>query len=256
MPEPSPPLENTVSATQYWLENHYAQHCWSAERRHWQQALKQIAGPKVLQIGRILEQQVIAGLDLPQLILSVANAKRPSTNDVESDLLAADPAFLPFQPESISSVILPHVLEGHELPHQVLREVHRVLVPDGCLILTGFNPYSIMGVQRRLGLRSVLPGQYYSLKRVIDWLQLLGLEVVGSAMYQYAPLSKSPRLNSSFNFINAIGDRWLPMFGGGYMITAKKREASITLVGKVKFSRSKSRISAPSPAKISLKPKL
>ena len=72
-------------------------------------------------------------------------------------------------------------------------------------------------------------------------------------MYQYAPISKSSRLNRSLNFINTIGERWLPMLGGGYMITAKKREAGITLVGKVKFSRKKRSIATASPAKISLK---
>lgn len=255
MSDPLFSQKNAFPEVPSWIESPYAEQYMSAERPHWQQALKQLTGPKVLQVGNLLEQKVIEDIDLPQLILSDTEVSCQASRDIECDLLAADPAFLPFQAESISSVILPHILEMHALPHQVLREVHRVLIPDGCLILTGFNPHSLLGAQRRLRLKNVLEGQYYGSKRVIDWLQLLGLEVVCNAKYQYAPLTKSPRLNTGLNFINAMGSRWLPMFGGGYMITAKKREVGITLVGKVKFSPRKRRARVASPVKISLKPK-
>jgi SAM-dependent methyltransferase len=43
-----------------------------------------------------------------------------------------------------------HALEFHDDPHQILREVERVLIPEGELIITGFNPISIWGLRQRL----------------------------------------------------------------------------------------------------------
>ena len=67
---------------------------------------------------------------------------------------------LPFASQSIDLVALPHVLEFTDDPHEVLREVARVLMPEGRLIITGFNPLSLWGMRqgmRRLGTESFLP---------------------------------------------------------------------------------------------------
>lgn len=47
---------------------------------------------------------------------------------------------LPFECASLDLVVMPHVLEFNEHPHQILREVERVLRPEGTIIISGFNP--------------------------------------------------------------------------------------------------------------------
>ena len=55
------------------------------------------------------------------------------------DVLSADASVsicsdmhqLPFGSATIDLVVLPHVLEFAHSPHQILREVERILVPDG-----------------------------------------------------------------------------------------------------------------------------
>ncbi len=220
-----------------WRHSEYAAHFFAAERPYLQSGLRQAIGPIALQIGNQIEQLVVDELDLPYLL-------RTSERDDTAAGVRSDPAFLPFNPDSFSTVILPHVLEWHRLPHQVLREAHRVLMSEGHIVLTGFNPMSFLGMQRVLRPRAVEHGRYYTPKRVIDWLQLLGFEVVASSMFQYAPLSSSPRVQRSFAFLESIGDRWLPMFGGGYMIAAKKRDAGTTPVGRVRFKQSKPKLAA------------
>jgi hypothetical protein len=76
-------------------------------------------------------------------------------------------------------------------------------------------------------------GVFYSVARVKDWLHLLGFEVVGSAMYHYAPLTQSAFLTRHLAFLNALGDRWLPMLGGSFLISARKREVGMRLVGRL-----------------------
>ncbi len=70
-----------------------------------------------------------------------------------------------------------------------LREVERVLRPEGSLIISGFNPFSLWGMHRALGRKQGYPwsGRFIALPRLKDWLALLGFEVVGGRFAAYAP---------------------------------------------------------------------
>jgi len=229
-----------------WKNSDYAEQFFQREQPLLSAGLRQAVGPKTLQIDDLIDSRVVLELDLPFCV--TAYTTMPEKNDTDNRDIDAvvDPAFLPFSPDSLSTVILPHVLEWHDLPHQVLREVHRVLMSEGHVVLTGFNPASLLGLQRFLCPRAVFKGHYYTCKRVMDWLQLLGFDVVASSMFQYAPLSKSPRIRKTFGFLESVGDRWLPMTGGGYMIVAKKREIGINLIGRAKFSTPKVKLATAS----------
>ena len=234
-------LKRKKLSTLDWSESPYGRKFLSVEATHTEDALKRIVGPCVLQVGDLLDTQQLQALDLPQWLI-VNNYCPNSTSartqfNTEGSSIIADAAFLPFDADCMSSVILPHVLEGHKLPHQVLREAYRVLRPEGHLLLTGFNPFSLLGLQRYISNQAAYKGSYYTVKRVRDWLQLLGFEVRASAMYQYSPLLKGERSSAALNFLNSIGNRWLPMLGGGYMISARKREIGMNLVGRVRFSK-------------------
>jgi len=231
-----------------WRVSDYAERFFDIERPFLDAALRSSVGPTVLQLGEYLSSSVVEDFDLPLLIKALSSEQEFQTSDSFSSV-AADPAFLPFGPEAFSTVVLPHVLERHKLPHQVLREAHRVLMPEGHIVLTGFSPNSFIGMQRWLRPRAVCPGRYYSIGRVFDWLQLLGFEVVSHSMFHYAPVSKSKRLRKTFSFFESAGDRWLPMTGGGYMISAKKRDPGSTLVGQVKLKKSKRKLVAATAAK-------
>src|SRR5690606_22111710 len=104
---------------------------------------------------------------------------------LETDTLRAGPGVyaqaeaLPSASPSLDLVVLPHVLEFSRHPHQILREIERVLVPDGSLVITAFNPYSLFGLRRAFARRSgswPWRGHYFSAPRLRDWLKLLGFE--------------------------------------------------------------------------------
>lgn len=240
----------TLPSEQYgtpqdWFSSAYAKQYFDSERSHVEAAIRQAIGPKVLQVGSLVEQRLVDDFELPYLVRSTGVER-------EGADIIADPAFLPLAPDSFSTVLLPHVLEGSKYPHQVLREAHRVLMHEGYIVITGFNPFSLLGLQNMVYRKAVFNGRYYTPRRVIDWLQLLGFEVVASAMYQYSPLSSKPGVNRVFNFLEAVGDRWLPMTGGGYMITAKKRDVKPTMVGRVKRRRKRALIANGASAKLSV----
>lgn len=153
---------------------------------------------------------------------------------------------LPFAAASIDLLVLPHVLEFAQEPHRVLREVDRVLVPEGHLVLTGFNPASLWGAHhwmRRIGVRPFLPrsSQLIALPRLKDWLKLLSFEVNRGRFGCYVPWVRTESWISRLSFLEKAGDRWWPVLGGIYVITAVKRVHGMRLVGLVKKWRDERR---------------
>lgn len=143
---------------------------------------------------------------------------------------------LPFASQSIDLVILPHVLEFAESPHQILREVERVLIPEGKLIISGFNPASLWGIRQALGRITgahFLPeyAEFISLPRLKDWLKLLDLETSRGHFGCYKPPCKTAKWLSRFSFMEKTGERWWPYCGAVYMVEAVKRVRGIRIIG-------------------------
>ena len=170
--------------------------------------------------------------------------------------LACEFDALPFPSDSIDLVVLPHVLEFARDPHQVLREVERVLRPEGRIVITGLNPASLWGLRQRLsrarlaiGLdrgHSDLPreGEFIGYWRLRDWLRLLGLEVEVGRFGCWRPPVNSPRWLERFAWIESIGERWWPVLGAVYFVVAVKRVRGMRLVGLLRKERRKP-IAAP-----------
>ena len=149
-----------------------------------------------------------------------------------------DYAELPFASQSLDLVVLPHVLEFAAEPHQVLREVERVLIPEGQLIVCGFNPASLWGARQlagRLTGAHFLPrdGEFISPRRMKDWLKLLNMEVNRGHFGCYAPPCATEKWLQRYAFMEEGGKRWWPYLGAVYMMHAIKRVKGMRLVGPV-----------------------
>jgi len=141
------------------------------------------------------------------------------------------PAVLPVATDSIDVVVLPHVLEFEDHPHQALREAERVLVPEGHLVVTGFNPWSLMGLRRLLdSRRRVVPwsGDFISTSRLKDWLALLDFDVIVTDSCFYRPPLHHPGLMERLRFLDGMGRRLWGMGGGIYVMVARKRVVALT----------------------------
>lgn len=149
--------------------------------------------------------------------------------------LYADPENLPFESQSIDLLILPHVLECSNSPHQVLREAERVLVPEGKVVISGFNPWSLWGLHERIpGLDPIMPVPAHmqvSLARLKDWFKLLSFELDRGHFGCYAPPCETESWLRRWSFMEAAGDRWWPICGSMYVVSAVKRVACMRLVG-------------------------
>ncbi|MDR3299184.1 MAG: class I SAM-dependent methyltransferase [Candidatus Accumulibacter sp.] len=174
-------------------------------------------------------------LGLPQLRLLAHNriplrqiAGESGAADVLCDLRE-----LPFATNSIDLLVMPHVLEFHDDPHQILREAERTLIPDGQLIVTGFNPISLWGLRRNLpNCPRDFPfsGSYLSVLRLKDWLQLLNFEVDRGNFGCYAPPCVQARWLRRWRFLETAGERWWSFAGGVYLLRAIKRVRGMRLI--------------------------
>jgi SAM-dependent methyltransferase len=161
---------------------------------------------------------------------------------------------LPFPDCSLDLVLLPHALELARNPHQLLREVERVLRPEGRIIIIGFNPASLWGLRQRLGRaqRAVgwarrrplfLPraGEFLNYWRLRDWLRLLSFELEAGRFGCYRPPYASQRWLERSQWMEHMGERWWPVLGAAYFLVAVKRVRGMRLVGLVRTEVSKAR---------------
>ncbi len=146
--------------------------------------------------------------------------------------LRADFHDLPIASNSTDLVVLPHVLEFSAHPHQILREVERVLLPEAHVVISGFNPRSLWGMRRvfRSGDQYPWRGRFINLPRLKDWLALLGFEIIAGQMSCYAPPCAQQKWLTRFACMESAGDRWWPMAGGVYYLQAVKRVRGVRLI--------------------------
>jgi SAM-dependent methyltransferase len=141
------------------------------------------------------------------------------------------PEELPFDERSVNVVLLPHTLDFCDDPHQVLREVSRVLAPEGHVVILGFNPLSLWGMRRaftRSPRGAPWNGRFLRLARVKDWLKLLDFELTQGSMLYYRPPLAAETTMDRLHFLDRMGDRWWPMMAAVYLLVAKKRVVGMT----------------------------
>ena len=205
-----------------WFATEQGGYVLRREREYFDRTVADIFGYNALQLG-LPEHDFLSNSRMP---LRFTAGNQPG-NAVR--LICAE---LPFASVSLDLVVMPHLLEFAEHPHQILREAERVLLPEGSLILSGFNPFSLWGMHRALGRKQGVPwnGHFITLPRLKDWLALLGFEVVGGRFAAYAPPFRQQKWLERASFMERAGDRWWAVSGGVYFLHAVKRVPGMRLI--------------------------
>ena len=186
----------------------------------------------------------------PQADALLGEAPKPAPTPRIAIALHCDFDALPFDTNSLDLVVLPHALELARDPHLALREVERVLVPEGRIVIVGFNPTSLWGLRQHLGRwrKRLVPssqrglflpsaGEFLGYRRLRDWLRLLSFEVEDGRFGCYRPPFASLKWLSRFAWADRVGERWWPVFGAVYFVVAVKRVRGMRLVGMVRTQR-------------------
>ena len=230
-------MSDQIIGLHEWFETPPGQYLLDWERRCFEEGVADIFGYHGVQLG------------LPVLDTLAANRMPHHWHAVDEALpawggtpvsLRTDFTALPFAPASLDLVTLPHTLELSLDPHATLREVERVLVPEGRVVLSCINPVSLWGLaqrrarlyQRLGGGRLYLPdaGEFLGYWRLRAWLRLLGFEVESVRFGCYRPAVRGQRALDRTAWMERLGDRWWPILGAAYFIVAIKRVHGMRLL--------------------------
>ena len=239
---------------QQWFETPPGRYLLAWEQAEFDRAVADIFGYHALQLG-LPELHALQANRMPHRWLALPDAQDATAGPAKAHLVT-DFAALPFEENSLDLVVLPHALELNVDPHTTLREVERVLVPEGKVVISCLNPASLWGLRqrrahlyRRLGFGELfLPdaGDFIGYWRLRDWLRLLSFEVEASSFGCWRPAMASDQWLQRYEWMDTLGERWWPIFGAVYFIVAVKRVRGAKLIGPA-WKKAKRLAAAPVP---------
>jgi SAM-dependent methyltransferase len=216
----------TASTTlAHWLTTPLGEYLKDREQAYFDETVADIFGFHALQIG------------LPECPL-LAQSRMVSKWSLDYD---------PPAENSLDLIVMPHALEFTDDPHLMLREAWRVVRPEGQIVISGFNPFSLFGTKRYFGRGSTPPwnGNFITLYRLKDWLTLLGFDAVGGRFDCYIPPFTQDKWLRRFSFFEKTGDRWWPLTGGVYYLRATKKVIGMRLLTPAWERRERRKALAP-----------
>ncbi len=224
-----PKTSNFVQDLQNWYSTAAGQILSNEVRNKLENLLPNLFGYYALQIGAMNHEMDL--LDSSKVGHKIHMMQDPNCGSVTASSVA-----LPFPADTLDLVVMPHTLDFSTDPHQVLREVHRVLISEGHIVIIAFNPFSMMGIGKLAFWRSKkVPwmGHFYSARRLKDWLKLLDFSVLNIDFVGLQPPIQNARMQQRMQFINKIsgvglGRFRLGRFGGVQIFIAQKRELTLT----------------------------
>jgi SAM-dependent methyltransferase len=219
--------EHNAARLQAWLRSPLGERLLALECKLSSEILAQVFGWQLLQIGLWGDNDgLIAEARTQRKSVLAWHGDRPSDRPApirsRTDAMAV-------ASDSVDAVLLPHTLEYEPEPHEILREVERILTGEGHLVIFGFRPLSSWGMRHFFARDGFPPGleRLIGERRLRDWLKLLGFEIIDARRYLFTlPWGSSPPSNHSF--VERAGEYIWPMFAGGYVLKARKRVYAVT----------------------------
>jgi SAM-dependent methyltransferase len=220
-------LQTQANRVHAWLRTPLGARLYALERKLVSEALAQVFGWQLLQIGLWGDDDGLIGDARTQRKTVLAwHGHRDGRSD---PVIRSRTDALAIASDAADAVLLPHTLEYEPDPHEILREVGRVLAGEGHLIVLGFRPFSSWGMRHLFAREGFPPGldRLIGERRLRDWLKLLGFEIVDSRRYLFTLPWGAPQPTSQ-SFMERTGEILWPMFAGGYLIKARKRVYTLT----------------------------
>ena len=240
-----------------WLNTPPGRYLLDWESGRFDQAVADVFGYHALQLG-LPELPALQNNRIPHRWLAANAFTTPLATGAwdQRTTLVTDFAALPFAENSLDLLLLPHALELSPDPHATLREAERVLVPEGRVVISGFNPVSLWGLRqtrarlyRRLGVGELyLPeaGEFIGYWRLRDWLRLLSFEVETVEFGCYRPSVRSEAWLKRFAWMDRLGEHSWSIFGAIYFVVAVKRVRGMRLL-EPRWKSPKALANAPVP---------
>lgn len=233
-----------------WLQTPPGRYAARWEQTRIDEIVGDVFGYNAVQVG-LVDWDLLDHNRMPFKVYVSAVALSPDSLVRQRACVLADPAALPFESQSIDLLVLPHVFDCTATPHLVLREVERVLMPEGRVVISGFNPWSLWGARNVMpAMEQWLPSgpaSLVSLPRLRDWLKLMSFEVDAPSYGCFVPPVRTDQWLDRFEFMDRAGARWWNVCGNVYVVTAVKRVVGMRLIKPSWKRRKKRRVAQAVP---------
>lgn len=227
-------MEYSLRAMELWFQHLPGSLLLELERVALGNCFSRLSGSHCLQIGGPSDLRLIHSAHYPhKTFLSTQYTSAAHSSRVQFSLDA-----LPILPGSVDAVVLAHLLEFAESPFELLKETHRILAPEGQLILLTFNPWSLWGLSRLMRSKRGFPwsGQFYSTIQIKRWLHNLGYSIVLSKTLCFRPVLHEAHQCERWSFMETLGSYCFPGFGAVSLFVVQKQEVGMTPI-KVSLNR-------------------
>jgi len=153
------------------------------EADYLQRAITVSCQQTVLQIGGLGWEDEFIDCTLYKYytILDAKNLGCPGARKIQAKAFR-----LPLKSDSVDMIIVPHLLEFDSYRFQTMREIERILKPEGIVLIMNFNPWSVWVRYQYLWeikMADSWRGHFIGRSRVLDWLKLLNFEVTVSSEF-------------------------------------------------------------------------
>lgn len=212
-----------------WICHTYGRYVLDMERKVLSAVLPGLFGYNIAQIGGPTNDHYIQD----SLIRHKVRLSPEVQSGFDGSNIVSNLYEMPFLPGSLDVMVLPHVLEYTADPKTVLKSCYDSLVPEGHLIILGFNAWSLWGLAKliRPNDRVYRRADFIASQKMRKMLKQLDFEVKVHKSMCYRPPIKNERWFQKAKFLEPLGRLIWPYLGAVYIIVARKRVVPMNFIG-------------------------
>lgn len=206
------------------------------ERLLIEKSLEKVFGYYLVQLGISSNEDLIQNSRISRKVIADSVFPTHLSAEKVQEFVQTDLNYLPFKDDSVDAVVMTHTLESVSDPYHLLRQVDKMLVPEGHILITGFNPFGCQVIRQKMGENRLIFKQANLVKesRVVDWLNVLGYQIQKISYSSLSCVTKDIATYQPSRFLLAMEycmDKVGLDLGNLYCILAKKKVGSPTPVG-------------------------
>lgn len=211
----------------HWLSDHdLGRYFIDAEQHFFKKILAESRGKQAVLVGTPHQESLMMTTPISQrTLISPINHYEKNIKLIEGDLHE-----LPILTGSVELVLLPHTLEFTDNPRKLLAECCRIVKPEGLLMISTFNPYSLWSIQTLLNdqpSNSWTHNRIYS-QQLKNWLKLADFMIESHTSFLYSPPLKRSTWRKKLSFLEVLGSKFLPKMGGVNVLLARAKVIPLT----------------------------
>lgn len=225
------PMAQSQDDIHSWFASDIGQRFLEKEKACLDRILPEMFGYHLMQLSVLADNDLADSSSTShQFSVNPVTNKQVATEDNNESIVVAEFEELPIESNSIDVALIHHALDFSLNPHLLLREAARTVIPNGYMVIVGFNPFSMMGIVNpfsRLFSQSCFYRHHHlRVARLKDWCKVLELELLYSHRADFGlPFNQRP-----FPACERIGQHLLPLCGNFYMLVVRKNITPMTRI--------------------------